>query len=184
MEIWKDVQNFVGKYQVSNCGRVRSLPRVIDNGKGWRKPYPGVVLKPKEMKTGYQQVTLGRHKYATIHRLVAQAFLENPNGFREVNHKDGVKTNNHVENLEWCSRHLNIRHAMKNGLYDEARKSQAKAVGGVQNYLAKLNDSRVKEIRQKHKQGFGLTMLAKEYGVTIWTIRDVVNNKSWRHVLS
>lgn len=92
-EIWKDIDNYVGKYQVSNLGNVRRV-----NGK---------VLKPQERGHGYLSVWLydghNRAKQVSVHRLVAQAFLPNPDNLLEVNHLDENKCNNMAENLEWCS---------------------------------------------------------------------------------
>lgn len=111
MEIWKDVEGYNGKYQVSNYGNVRSFSK-------WKK---GDLLKPSITTTGYYYVNLvkdGRKKIVPtrIHRLVATAFIENPEEFPEVNHIDGNKLNNHVSNLEWVSRSRNIRHAFELGL--------------------------------------------------------------------
>lgn len=106
-EIWKDVKGLEGKYQVSNFGRVKSLHY---NQKNYSK-----VLKPQTNRCGYQTVNIGK-KVRTIHRLVAIAFIPNPKELCQVNHKDGNKTNNHVQNLEWCSVSENNLHAYRTGL--------------------------------------------------------------------
>lgn len=111
MEIWKDIAGYDGKYQVSNYGNVRSFSK-------WKN---GGFLKPGIGTTGYLFVNLvqdGRKTTNTkvIHRLVANAFLPNSDGLAEVNHIDGNKQNNNVDNLEWVSRHENIRHAIEHGL--------------------------------------------------------------------
>ena len=111
MEIWKDISGYDGKYQVSNFGNVRSFSK-------WKN---GELLRPGISKTGYYFVNLvrfGREKIDChrVHRLVAKSFLENPNDLPEVNHIDGNKLNNRVENLEWCSRERNIQHAYGSGL--------------------------------------------------------------------
>lgn len=105
-EIWKDVEGYEGLYQVSNKGNVKSF-------------YTNRNLKPTRHNKGYLMVGLtSNHKTKThfIHRLVAKAFLENLEQKKEVNHKDGDKTNNHIENLEWCTDVENRLHAYSMGL--------------------------------------------------------------------
>lgn len=100
MEIWKDIEGYEGLYQVSNYGRVKSLNK--------RK---GRILKPAKDKGGYLRVALhkqGTQKHYKIHRLVAQAFIPNPQNLPQVNHKDENPTNNTVQNLEWCDCQYNI----------------------------------------------------------------------------
>lgn len=105
-EIWKDIKGYEGIYQVSNLGSVRSLERKIMHGDG--KPYTvkEKMLKPAITSHGYQSVHFSIDNLAKIfkvHRLVAEAFIENPNNLPSINHKDEIKTNNAVENLEWCT---------------------------------------------------------------------------------
>ena len=133
MEVWKDIEGFNGKYQVSNYGNVRSFSR-------WKN---GGLLKFGKTKTGYYFVNLVKNgrkdvKDFRVHRLVAIAFLDNPKNLPEVNHIDGNKLNNHVDNLEWVSREDNIRHAVKTGL--------------IPIRLGKLN-SNSKAVIQKRKDG-------------------------------
>lgn len=101
-EIWKDVAGYEGLYEISNLGRVRSK-----NG----------ILKPQKRQHGYLGIMLygkGGHKRGfrtfSVHRLVAEAFIPNPNGYPEVNHIDEDKTNNRADNLEWVSRIQNCHH--------------------------------------------------------------------------
>lgn len=106
MEIWKDIEGYNGKYQISNNGNVRSFSK-------WKN---GDFLRFGMTTTGYYYVNLvvdGRRKIKQerVHRLVAKAFLDNPNNLPEVNHIDGNKLNNNVNNLEWVSRNQNIQHA-------------------------------------------------------------------------
>lgn len=108
MEIWKDVEGYEGLYQVSSEGRVKSL--------GNNKTRKEKILKNCKDKDGYLYVLLckeGKKKYFTIHRLVAKAFLSNPNNLLEVNHKDENKQNNCVENLEWCDCKYNINYGTR-----------------------------------------------------------------------
>ena len=122
-EIWKDIQGYEGKYQVSNLGRVRSLDRKIGNY--FRR---GKVLKACADRNGYLLVNL-YNKYSIrearlIHRLVANAFILNRKNKLEVNHIDGNKHNNAMENLEWCTSSENKKHAIQTGLKQRRFKGQ------------------------------------------------------------
>lgn len=104
MEVWKDIEGYEGLYQVSNLGRIRRDKK---------------IKKPHVDHGGYLTVWLCKHsvqKCLKVHRLVASAFLSNPEGKRTVNHINGVKTDNRVENLEWATHSENINHANKTGL--------------------------------------------------------------------
>lgn len=107
MEEWREISGFEGRYEVSNLGRVRGKDRFVRNGRGMRFSR-GKVLSPYKTCNGYLQITLGRgsKKYA-VHRLVAMEFIPNPGNLPDVNHKDEVKDNNVVDNLEWCNHSYN-----------------------------------------------------------------------------
>lgn len=133
-EIWKDVPGYEGKYQVSNRGNIISLNRVEPfpfNGEVFQRNRKGRTLKTAIDRYGYPCCALRdnfKGKHFTIHRLVAMAFIPNPENHPQINHKDGNKLNNHVANLEWCTGVDNIRHAVKNGL----RGDPLKITGGNQ----------------------------------------------------
>lgn len=105
IEIWREIEGYDGKYQVSNLGRIWS-----NKSKQYLKSYPA--------NHGYLRLTLygadGKPKGESHHRLVARAFCPNPNGYTEVNHIDEDKTNNNASNLEWCSRERNCNHGTRN----------------------------------------------------------------------
>ena len=135
VEIWKDIENF-SKYQVSNLGRIKSKGRYTKVGiknqdKCYRKE---CIVDGFINKKGYKQVTLyddnGKPKTMRVHKLVALAFIENEDNLPQINHKDGNKQNNCVDNLEWISNYDNIQHAIKNGLVNqELRKENMRKVG-------------------------------------------------------
>lgn len=105
-ETWKDIKGYEGLYQISNLGDVKR----ISSGK---------ILKPYS-HNGYIRVALSKDntpKHMDIHRLIAQAFIPNPENKPEINHKDGNKENNSIQNLEWCTRKENMSHAKKMGLW-------------------------------------------------------------------
>lgn len=108
-EVWKDIDGFEGLYQVSNYGRIKSLPRNTTRG---------VILKPHKNTQGYLQVHLykdGKGKDYTIHRLVALYFIPNNDLFKtQINHKDENKENNNVDNLEWCDAVYNTNYGNRN----------------------------------------------------------------------
>lgn len=113
-EIWKDIKGFEGLYQISNLGNVKSF-------------YKGrtYIKKCTLGSRGYLFVNLSKNKKNKafrVHRLVAKEFLPNPNNYLEVNHRNGNKLNNCVDNLEWCSRSYNVSHAWKNKLNKGASK--------------------------------------------------------------
>ena len=119
MEIWKDIENYEGLYQVSNWGNVRSLDTLI-NCKGAKNIdkhiRKGRILKKYIGTTGYYTVNLSKNskiKLARVHRLVAKTFIKNPKNHYCVNHKDGNKLNNKVENLEWCDFAFNNKEAYR-----------------------------------------------------------------------
>jgi hypothetical protein len=121
-EIWKSIKSYNGLYEISSFGRVRSLDRVIEQRNRFKivkHVYRGRLIIPRIPQNRYPYVHLskaGKRLSITIHRLVANAFLKKKKGRNEVNHIDGNKTNNNVENLEWVTSSENKMHCFLNGL--------------------------------------------------------------------
>lgn len=122
IEVWVDIKGYEELYQISNMGRVRRKAKMVNVGiKNVKKAFKQeMVLKPLKLTKGYLGVVLydkdSKGKTYKIHRLVAQAFIPNPNNLPQVNHIDGNKENNNVNNLEWCNQKENMQHSYKIGL--------------------------------------------------------------------
>jgi hypothetical protein len=128
-EIWKDIKGYEGLYQVSNIGRVKSLTHVTIRKNGSNLPIRERILKPSTDKDGYLQVVLynsGKRKTIKVHRLVCEAFHENPENKSCVNHIDENKTNNEASNLEWSTVKENCNHGTRN---TRSAKTKSKPVG-------------------------------------------------------
>ena len=143
-EIWKDIEGYEGLYQVSNLGRVRSLDRIIPsklkNNNFVKKK--GKIIQLRKKKDGYVQVKLkkdGSQKLMSVHRLVAKAFIDNPNNYEIVNHKDNNPENNNEKNLEWCTQSYNIKYS-----YNQKRSKSPKYWKGKLG----INHCRAKQVNQ------------------------------------
>lgn len=136
-EVWRDIPNYEGLYQVSNLGRVKSLERKIIRRHNTILPLRERILKQQNMN-GYKFVRLSKNnitKQHLIHRLVAKIFIDNPFDYNEINHKDENKFNNNVNNLEWCSHKYNINYGDGN----KKRSSTEKQTKSLSNYSQKYN---------------------------------------------
>lgn len=167
-EIWKWVPGYEGAYIVSNKGNVISVPREQMRS-GHTKPYPlsGKTLTPRDNGHGYQVITLsdshGHTLQTTAHRLVALAFIPNPDNLPEVNHIDGDKSNNVVENLEWVTRDDNHRHAVE--------------VLDAFGFNRSLTREQVLSIRLDDRPHH---VIADDYGLTQPTISAIKRGKTYR----
>lgn len=153
-EIWKDVKGYEGTYQISNLGRA----------KRFYKNKPEKILKPVKGQLGYMSYTFcinSKIKTYRIHRLVALAFIPNPNNLPEVNHIDGNKENYSIENLEWCTRSQNMKHGHSLGLIFTEKASDATRI---------ITKDKLTIIKKMRKLGFTLNEIACITEVTISTI--------------
>lgn len=148
-EIWKDIPNYEGLYQVSNLGNVKSLERTVNHLNGVRTVHEK-ILKPVIDNTGYYVVSLwknNKHLRIHIHRLVAKTIISNIQNKPFINHIDGNKLNNNVNNLEWCTCKENNIHAYKIGLNNSYRKVNQYDLDG--NYIKTWNS--IKEANTYYK---------------------------------
>ena len=141
-EVWKDVAGYEGVYQVSNKGNVRSVARKDSIG----RKCGGRMLKPGYDKDGYLRVNIyknGKQKTRFIHRLVAGAFVPNPNpnGYSEINHRDENKVNNYANNLEWCTREYNNNHGTRSERSSQSRSKKVKAINIETNEVITFNST-------------------------------------------
>jgi len=116
MEKWKDIKGYEGIYQVSDKGNVKSLERIVTEKNGKTKKLKERTLKPVINNNGYCELILHKnkkYKHYRVHRLVAEAFIENPNNYPIINHKDGNRRNNIKENIEWCTYKYNYNYDKK-----------------------------------------------------------------------
>jgi hypothetical protein len=148
MEIWRDIEGFEDLYQISNEGRVKSL--------GNNKSRKEKMLKGVKNSNGYLGVGLyknGKLVRKYVHRLVAEAFIPNPNHYKEVNHKDENKQNNHVDNLEWCSSKYNANYGTRNQKSSEKRSKRVDQIDAVTGEVVRQWESTNECGRNGYNQG-------------------------------
>lgn len=146
VEIWKDVVGHEGKYQVSNLGRARSVDRAINvicRNKPMSMRYKGRVLTHNYNNHGYHCMRLSKKEYVLIHRMVAIAFIPNPENKPFINHINGIKDDNRVENLEWCTCLENSQHAIRTGLFKVNMDNMNLALAAFKNKFGKGKECRM-----------------------------------------
>ena len=166
--VYPSIPDELNRFEVSTYGRLKNA----------KTQY---IYKPSILNSGYLSVrtTTGKRNskiHILIHKAVAYTFLENPNCLPEVNHKDGNKTNNHVDNLEWCTSHENQQHKYDIGLFDKNK------IRGENNGAAKLTWDDVKYIRKNYiprSREYGSRALARKFNVAHITILSILHNETW-----
>ena len=179
-ERWTDIDGYEGYYEVSNLGRVRSVPRVGKrhmNGKVFERRAKGKLLK-LDCSRKYMRVFLAKDGSTTthyVHRLVAKAYCENPDNKKEVNHIDSNRANNAADNLEWVTRAENVAHHVSS-------KAQLSHVG-ENHYKSKLTNDDVRRMRMLYDSGKAKQRdLVEEYGLTYSSVHHIVHRNTWKSV--
>lgn len=175
-EVWKAIPDFEGLYEASSLGRIRSLDRMVTGKNGVTKRFSGRVIAEVPMNAGYVTVALskdGNPVRYLVHRLVAFTFIPNPDERPEVNHKNGVKSDNRIDNLEWMGRGANIDHAVETGLIRNK---------GELNPAAKLTGAQVMQIKELSRYCLHPNELARAFNVKPGTITDIQLSRSWQHI--
>lgn len=169
-EVWKKIKDYPD-YEVSNYGRIKSLSRVSVRGANLKER----IIKGGIDTRGYQMIHLvnnGDRKTLLVHRIIAKAFICNAFSKPDVNHKNGIKTDNRVCNLEWSTTQENIIHAYGNGLCSSRV--------GHENGRALLTENQVLEIRQiKDKK---ISKIAVKYNVSWSCVSNIIKRKTWTHI--
>lgn len=177
VEKWVAVKEYEGLYQVSNLGRVRSIDRVVRSRPSVFQTIKGRIIKPHLNAFGYEKFTGsrdGKTKNLYVHRLVATAFIDKPDGKNCINHIDNNPSNNRATNLEWCTHKENSQHMIKS--------NRTNPPVGARSASAKLTREQVLAIRSKSANGVKQAILAKEYGIHVVYVGSIVRRKNWKHI--
>lgn len=163
-EIWKDIKGYEGYYQISNLGRVKGLKRKVNSSNGERE-IKETILNFTDNGNGYKIIGLCRYDKRInfyIHRLVADAFVDNPYNEKEINHIDYDKSNNRVDNLQWCNRKENIMHSLKNRPMFSNTKT----------------NTNEKYISKRKRTGFFEVQVRKKYIGTYKTLKEAIKSRN------
>lgn len=173
-KIWKKIPNY-SSYEISNYGEIKTF--------NWKNLGREAIMKPALDPTGYPRTMLKRDDglihTIKVHRLVAITFIENPEGKPCVNHINGIRNDNRVVNLEWCTHKENMQHSFKIGLSSQK---------GEKNSNATLTDDQVREILAEYqfgktgKNGMTKQQIAEKYNTTFSVIKRLVQRKTWKHL--
>lgn len=182
MEVWKDIPGYEGYYQASSLGRVKRIKGKVFRKATYRNRATYILRQEKLLSIkcnnkGYPCTVLtrdGKERKVQVHRVVAFAFIPQIKGKPRINHKNGVKIDNRIENLEWCSDKENRDHAVKNGWLD---------IKGERNGQAVLTEEKVLAIRSEYKKG-GITYrkIMNKYNVSYSTVYRVLKSIYWKHI--
>lgn len=182
-EIWKDIPEYEGLYQINEIGEIKTLDKVVKNAKGFRKIY-GKKLKLQLDKKGYYRIGLtknNKQKFYLVHRLVAKTFISNKNNYPVVNHIDGNTRNNCVTNLEWCTYSYNIKHAYNIGL----KNPKSAEHEGIKNPKSKLKEEQVIEILKEKQNNNNIKEAYKKlnFKISFSGLEQIWYGYKWKHIV-
>lgn len=171
-EEWKDIAGYEGLYQISNLGRIKSFHKWRGNKEYITNGYPN--------KDGYMKIDLiknGKKQVKSIHTLVLNTFLGiQPN--KDCNHKNGVKFDNHLENLEYCTKSENVKHAYSN-------LGKVSTLRGENNWTSKITENDAREIKRLYATGKYLQReIGQIFDITQAAVSLIVTEKNWKHLKS
>lgn len=173
-EIWKDIPGYEGYYQVSSLGKVKSSQRVCNHNYGGKRTVSDRILKSSGKI--YPKVVLSKNNIKIsflVHRLVAKCFIDNPYSKSEINHINGIKSDNYYRNLEWCDRSENEQHAYDHGFA---------TTHSDNHHSAKLKNTDIPIIRKRISEHHKIKIIALDYGVSIGAISAIKHNRKWNHI--
>ena len=180
VEIWNDIKEYEGYYQVSNLGRVKSLKRSYEVERHKSKYLYNKkekILSQTTTKLGYKRISLNKHnklKSFLVHRLVAKAFIEEIKDKNQVNHKNCNKLDNNLFNLEWVNQSENMKHAYKNGF------NHTQNLKGDNHNNKKLNFEEIKEIRRLYKkENTTYLKLSNKFNTCMSNIGRIIRRERW-----
>lgn len=181
-EIWKDIKDYVGLYQASNLGRIKRLRYKVkrknpnNQNKEMKFTVPERILKQaRRNKFGYTVVSLSKKNVVvniSVHRLIAQTFIPNPNNKPQVGHLDNNTANNEAKNLVWNTQGENLKHCFK---------CKRRNHSGEKHPMHKLTEKDVKYIRAHYKLGDS-KKLGEKFGMSPRSISDIICRRSWKHI--
>ena len=186
VEIWKPVTGYEKFYEVSNQGRVRSLTRTVTRRNRWNPDKPLIHIREGRLlrlidADGYKYLPLTKNDKQSnyrVHRLVAIAFIPNPENKPEINHIDKVRDNNRVENLEWCTHSENMQHACRTFPF----RNYSNRPRGEKSATSIWTDRDVIGMRKMHKEGKNRMEIMKVYNIKKPTLDCILYNRTWKHI--